>query len=207
VKNDVFRTASTWVIASHNSGKIKEIGDLIAPFGLAVRGASELGLPEPEETETTFRANALLKARAAAEGSGEVSLADDSGLMVEGLDGAPGIYSARWAGEPRDFMKAMRRVNDALAERPEASRAARFVCALALAAPSGENEAYEGAVSGRVVWPPRGDRGFGYDPIFEPDGRSVTFGEMDPGEKHAMSHRAVAFDKLVRAVFGAPPPR
>jgi len=198
---DVFRTASTWVIASHNDGKIKEIADLIAPFGLAVKGAAELGLPEPEETETTFRGNALLKARAAAQAAGEVALADDSGLTVEGLDGAPGVYSARWAGEPRDFMKAMTRVNEALAERPEAPRTARFVCALALAAPSGETAVYEGGVSGKVVWPPRGENGFGYDPIFEPDGRSVTFGEMDPAEKHAMSHRAAAFDRLVKAVF------
>ncbi len=198
---DAFRTASTWVIASHNEGKIREIADLIRPFGLSVKGASELGLPEPEETETTFRGNALLKAKAAAEASGEVALADDSGLSVDGIDGAPGVYSARWAGEPRDFAKAMERVNAALCERPEASRTARFVCALALAAPTGETAVYEGVVKGEVVWPPRGDRGFGYDPIFEPAGRSVTFGEMDPAEKHAVSHRADAFRKLVRAVF------
>lgn len=198
---DVFRTASTWVIASHNEGKIREIADLIRPFGLTVKGAAELGLPEPEETETTFRGNALLKARAAAQASGEVALADDSGLSVDGLDGAPGVYSARWAGEPRDFAKAMERVNAALNERPEASRAARFVCALALAAPDGTSAVYEGVVTGEVIWPPRGERGFGYDPLFEPAGRSVTFGEMDPAEKHAVSHRADAFRKLVRAVF------
>lgn len=198
---DVFRTASTWVIASHNEGKIREIADLIRPFGLTVKGAAEFGLPEPEETETTFRGNALLKARAAAQASGEVALADDSGLSVDGLDGAPGVYSARWAGEPRDFAKAMERVNAALNERPEASRAARFVCALALAAPDGTSAVYEGVVTGEVVWPPRGERGFGYDPLFEPAGRSVTFGEMDPAEKHAVSHRADAFRKLVRAVF------
>lgn len=198
----VFSTVTEWVIASHNKGKIKEIADLIAPYDVAAIGADAVGLPEPEETETTFAGNALLKARAGAKASGRVALADDSGLEVTALGGAPGIYSARWAGEPRDFHRAMERVHRELDEKAATDRSARFVCALALAHPDGTERVFEGAVSGEIVWPPRGDKGFGYDPVFQPDGHKITFAEMAPEAKHAMSHRADAFAQLVRAVFG-----
>jgi XTP/dITP diphosphohydrolase len=186
------------VIASHNPGKVREIAELLAPHGAEVVSAATLGLAEPEETGATFAANAELKARAAAEASGLPSLADDSGLAVAALGGLPGIYSARWAGETKDFGIAMRRVNDELGAR---DRAARFVCALALCWPDGHCEIFEGTVAGTLVWPPRGARGFGYDPIFVPAGGTDTFGEMDPAAKHAISHRADAFRKLVAACF------
>lgn len=185
------------VIASHNPGKVTEIAELVAPFGLAVVSAGALGLPEPEETGATFAENAALKARAAAEAAGLPALADDSGLAVAALDGAPGIYSARWAGPEKDFALAMRRVEEALG--PDADRAAAFVCALALAWPDGHMELFEGRVDGRLVWPPRGERGFGYDPIFLPEGGARTFGEMEPAAKHAVSHRARAFRALIDA--------
>jgi XTP/dITP diphosphohydrolase len=200
---DHFRTAPRWVIASHNPGKIREIGDLLAPRGIAAAGAGELGVPEPEETEDSFSGNALLKARACAAATGEVSLADDSGLAVTALGGAPGIYSARWAGEPRDFGRAMQKVHDELQARGAQDRSARFVCALALAHPDGAEAVFEGTAEGVIVWPPRGDRGFGYDPVFQPLGRTETFAQIDPEQKHAMSHRADAFGKLIRAVFGS----
>lgn len=199
---NVFSKAQKWAIASHNAGKIKEIADLIGPYGLAAEGAESLGLPEPEETEKTFSGNALLKARAGAKGCGLVALADDSGLAVTALDGAPGIYSARWAGEPRDFYAAMDRVRDELAAKGATDASARFVCALALAHPDGETRVYEGEVHGRLTFPPRGEKGFGYDPIFVPDGHDITFAEMDPAQKHAMSHRAHAFRQLVADIFG-----
>lgn len=190
------------VIASHNVGKVREIADLLQPHGMEVVSAADLGLPEPEETEDSFVGNAELKARAAATGADLPALADDSGLAVDALDGAPGIYSARWAGESRDFMIAMGKVEQELRDRGEDTpRTARFVCALSLAWPDGHCETFEGTVEGELAWPPRGDRGFGYDPIFVPQGHDITFGEMDPAEKHAMSHRAVAFEKLVEAVF------
>jgi XTP/dITP diphosphohydrolase len=189
------------VLASHNPGKLREIGALLEPFGVSVRSAAELGLPEPEETGATFSANAEIKARAAADGSGLPALADDSGLAVDALDGAPGIRSARWAGPGKDFAVAMRRVEDALAGNPD--RRAQFVCALALCRPNGACGIFEGIVHGRLVWPPRGSRGFGYDPMFVPDGYDVTFGEMDPEHKHRISHRAEAFRKLVEACFSA----
>ena len=182
-----FATAHTWVVASHNAGKIKEISALIEPFGLTAIGAEEAGLPEPEETEDSFEGN--------------VALADDSGLVVEALDGAPGIYSARWAGEPRDFYRAMEKVEAELEKRGTTNRNARFVCALALVHPDGEEAVFVGTVDGALVWPPRGDRGFGYDPVFVPDGHTATFAEMEPAAKHAMSHRADAFSQLVSAVF------
>jgi len=200
---NVFSDAGTWVIASHNPGKIKEINDLIAPFGLRALGADSLGLPEPDETETSFSGNARLKAGAGAQASGHVALADDSGLEVAALGGAPGVYSARWAGETRDFYAAMERVRRELEAGGSGDRSARFVCALALAHPSGEVRIYEGEVKGRLVFPPRGDRGFGYDPIFVPDGHELTFAEMEPAAKHAMSHRAGAFRKLVADIFGS----
>lgn len=188
------------VVASHNEGKVREIRALLTPFGIETKSAAELGLDEPEETGTTFAANAILKAEASAHSSGYASLADDSGLAVEALDGAPGIYSARWAGTPRDFGSAMAKVEEALAARgattPE-ERGASFICSLCLALPGGDVHVFEGSVHGSLIWPPRGDNGFGYDPVFLPDGETLTFGEMDPAAKHAMSHRAEAFAKFV----------
>jgi XTP/dITP diphosphohydrolase len=184
------------VVASHNKGKVREFNDLLAPYGLAVVSASELGLPEPEETETTFAGNARLKAVAAAEGAGLPALSDDSGVEVEALDGAPGIYSARWAGPSKDFSIAMAKVSEAVRAKGawhEPGPRANFTAALCLAWPGGDNDVFEGKVFGHLVWPPRGTRGFGYDPMFLPDGGRETFGEMDPAAKHAISHRAKAF--------------
>ncbi len=183
------------VLASHNAGKVREIRELVLPYGIDVVSAGELGLPEPEETGDTFAANAALKARAAATGSGLPALADDSGLAVHALGGDPGIYSARWAGPTKDFTHAMKRVNDALGDSPD--RRGRFVCALAVAWPDGALVGFEGQVEGTLVWPPRGGQGFGYDPQFLPKGGTLTFGEMEPSAKHAISHRAIAFRKLV----------
>ena len=189
------------VIASHNQGKVDEIADLLKYFSVEVVSAAALGLPEPEETGATFVENALLKAHAAAQGSGLPSLADDSGLAVHALGGEPGIHSARWAEMPtgRDFRVAMERVEQAL--QGKADRTAHFVCVLALAWPDGHAECFEGRVDGTLVWPPRGEYGFGYDPIFRPDGYDIVFAEMAPGDKHAISHRADAFAKLVAACF------
>ncbi len=200
------------VLASHNAGKLREIADLLRPYGVSVISAGDLNLPEPEETEDSFSGNAVLKARAAANASGLPALADDSGLAVTALNGEPGIYSARWAetdgsgaaGGKRDFGKAMERVQRELtaqAEQGNADRSARFVCALCLAWPNGRQLVFEGEVKGAMVWPPRGTRGFGYDPMFVPEGYDITFGEMDPDSKHAISHRADAFRKLVAEVF------
>jgi XTP/dITP diphosphohydrolase len=190
------------VIASHNEGKVREIRELLAPHGMDVVSAKELDLPEPEETGTTFVANAELKAMQAADLSGFPALADDSGLCVDALNGDPGIFSARWAGEDRDFDRAMRLVHENVLEKGEdVSRDAHFVCALALAWPDGHVEWFEGRVDGSLVWPPRGGNGFGYDAMFLRDGDSETFGEMAPSTKHAISHRADAFNQLVAAVF------
>lgn len=190
------------VIASHNAGKVREIRELLSPYGIEPVSAATLGLPEPEETGVTFIANAELKARAAADLSGLPALADDSGLCVDALRGDPGIFSARWAGEAKDFGLAMRLVNQHVEDAgPDAGRDAHFVCALSLCWPDGHIESFEGRVDGTLVWPPRGDQGFGYDPMFQPLGHTITFGEMDPAAKHAMSHRADAFAKLVAAVF------
>jgi len=186
------------VVASHNPGKVAEIAALLAPLGTEVVSAAQLGLAEPVETGETFAANALVKARAAAEAAGLPALADDSGLVVPALDGAPGIYSARWAGPDGDFNAAMARVHDEIGAR---DRHAWFACALALCWPDGHCEIFEGRVDGTLVWPPRGKRGFGYDPMFLPAGDEETFGEMDPDAKHRISHRADAFAKLVRACF------
>ena len=185
------------IIASHNQGKVREIADLLVPFKLKVVSAGALNLPEPEETGTTYIANAELKAHAAAKAAGLPALADDSGLSVTALGGSPGIYSARWAGPDKDFDHAMRRVADALLMSGAQDRSAEFVCALTIAWPDGHHISFEGRVSGTIAWPARGDKGFGYDPIFVPKGYDITFGEMDPDKKHAMSHRAVAFAKLV----------
>ncbi|MGE0829098.1 MAG: RdgB/HAM1 family non-canonical purine NTP pyrophosphatase [Hyphomonadaceae bacterium] len=186
------------VVASHNAGKVREIGALLAPMGVEAISAGALGLAEPEETEATFIGNAKLKAEAAAAAAGLPALADDSGLEAFGLNGAPGIYSARWAGPDKDFAAAMARVWRELEGNP--NKDARFVCALALAQPGTETRTFEGEVRGRLVWPPRGDKGFGYDPMFIPQGHDITFGEMAAAEKHAMSHRARAFAKLVEAL-------
>jgi XTP/dITP diphosphohydrolase len=187
------------VIASHNPGKVREIADLLRPFSVAIVSAAELGLAEPEETETSFIGNARLKALAAAEASKLPALADDSGLEVMALNNAPGIYSARWAGPAKDFDAAMTRVLDGL--KDAADRRARFVCALALAWPDGHCETFEGIVDGLIAPEKRGHRGFGYDPIFLPQGRTQTFGEMEPQAKHAISHRALAFRQLIEACF------
>lgn len=190
------------VVASHNPGKVREIAELIAPFDIDAVSAAALKLDEPEETEATFTGNALIKARAAAAASNFPALADDSGLCVDALGGDPGVLSARWAGPNKDFAAAMREVHDRIARSKSSNRRAHFVCALAIAWPDGHAEVFEGKVHGHLVWPPRGHRGFGYDPIFVPDGHDETFGEMDPAKKHAMSHRARAFAKFVEACLG-----
>lgn len=187
------------VVASHNKGKVREIADLLRPYDIEPVSAGDLDLPEPEETETTFTGNALLKARAAAMAAGMPALADDSGYAVAALNGDPGIYSARWAGPDRDFSLAMRKVEEALQASGSDDRSARFICALALAWPDGEEAVFEGSVSGTQVWPPRGDKGFGYDPVFVPDGHDITFAEMEPDAKHGLSHRADAFRQLLDA--------
>ena len=187
-------TGNRLVVASHNQGKVEEISALLVPFAIDAVSAGTLGLAEPEETGTSFEANAALKAKAAADASGLPAIADDSGLVVCELRGAPGIYSARWAGASKDFGFAMKRVHAELGDR---DRSARFVAVLALAWPDGSLELFRGEAPGRLVWPPRGERGFGYDPMFVPLGGSQTFGEMEPAEKHKISHRAHAFAKLV----------
>lgn len=193
------------VIATHNAGKLREIRELLEPHGIECVGAGELGLPEPEEIGNSFVDNAVLKAREAADLSGLPALADDSGLSVDALQGLPGIFSARWAEDEegnRDFMRAMERVWKEVSEAGEdAGHDAHFTCALAVAWPdNGQTESFEGKVFGTLVWPPRGTRGFGYDPMFVPTGDERTFGEFDPAEKHAISHRAEAFRKLVAAL-------
>lgn len=186
------------IVASHNAGKVREISDLLAPYDIAIRSAASLGLPEPEETGASFVENAELKALAAVEASQKPALADDSGLVVPALGGQPGIYSARWGGPDRDFGLAMERVN---AELGQGDRKAHFVAVLSLAWPGGHVESFEGKVYGRLVWPPRGDKGFGYDPMFQACGQTITFGEMEPALKHGMSHRAEAFKQLIHACF------
>lgn len=198
------------VLASHNAGKAREIRQLLEGCPVEIRSAADLGLPEPEETGATFEANAVLKARAAVAETGLPALADDSGFCVDALDGAPGVYSARWAGPDRDFALAMRNIEEKLQEAGavgSGQRRAAFVAVLALAWPDGHVETFEGRVEGTCVWPPRGEGGFGYDPMFMPDGGDRTFGEMTPDEKHGrgdgngLSHRARAFSALVRGCF------
>jgi XTP/dITP diphosphohydrolase len=192
------RLTGRLVVASHNAGKVREIAALLAPLGVEAVSAGELGLPEPEETETTFAGNAALKARAAAAASGLPALADDSGLEVFALGGDPGVYSARWAGPDKDFNAAMARVWEGLQGAQDLS--ARFVCALALAEPGGAVDVFEGEARGVIVWPPRGGKGFGYDPMFAPAGHTRTFGEMSHEEKLPLTHRARAFEKLLAAL-------
>ncbi len=192
------------VIASHNAGKVREIGELMRPFGVAVISAGDLDLAEPEETEDTFAGNARIKAHFVARNSGLPALSDDSGIQVDALGGAPGVHTADWAetGNGRDFAMAMTKVWTLLEEKNAARpRTARFCCTLCLAWPDGHDELFEGSVEGQVVWPMRGTRGFGFDPVFLPDGETETFGEMDPAKKHGMSHRADAFAKLVAGCF------
>lgn len=185
------------VIASHNAGKVREITELLGPFGIEPVSAASLDLPEPEETCTTFLSNAELKAVQAADLSGLPALSDDSGLCVEALNGDPGIFSARWAGPDKDFGVAMQRIWQEVATKgPDAGHDAYFICALVVAWPDGYTMEFEGRIDGHLVWPPRGDQGFGYDPFFVPNGHEQTFGEMDPAAKHAMSHRARAFELL-----------
>lgn len=200
------------VLATHNSGKLKEMRELLEPHGVEVVSAGELGLPEPEENGTTFEANAKIKAEAAAKASNLPAFADDSGLAVEALNGAPGIYSARWAGSSKNFSQAMRIVEEKLHEANATTpllRKAAFISALCVAWPDGETVAFEGRVDGTLIWPPRGTAGFGYDPMFMPDGKTKTFGEMTAEEKHGLpphgeglSHRARAFLKLAEACLG-----
>ncbi len=184
------------LIATHNSGKAREISALLAPYVKTFVTAGDLDLPEPEETGKTFAENAILKAQAAAQASGKVSLADDSGLAVNALNGDPGIYSARWGGREKDFNLAMQKVHEALGDTED--RSAYFVCVLALGWPDGHSEVFEGRINGTIIWPMRGDKGFGYDPVFQADGYDITFAEMEPSDKHAISHRANAFELLVK---------
>lgn len=188
------------VLATHNAGKVREIGALVSPLGISVVSAGELGLPVPDETESTFAGNARIKAHASASAAGLPALSDDSGISVEALDGAPGVYTADWAETPegRDYLMAMTKVWDLLDEKQAAlPRRAKFCCTLCVAWPDGHDELFEGEVPGTLSWPPRGEFGFGFDPIFVPDGYDQTFAEMDPEEKHRISHRAVAFAKLL----------
>ncbi|WP_430397846.1 RdgB/HAM1 family non-canonical purine NTP pyrophosphatase [Ferrovibrio sp.] len=190
------------VIASHNKGKLREIADLLRPYHVDTVSAGDLGLPEPEETGSTFVANAELKALASARGANLPALADDSGMNVDCLHGDPGIYSARWAGPEKDFQLAMRKVWDAVEKSgAQGVIAAQFVCVLTLAWPDGHVESFSGILPGRLVWPPRGLKGFGYDPMFVADGQDLSFGEMEPEAKHAISHRALAFRQLIDACF------
>lgn len=192
------------VIASHNQGKLREVAALLAPFNIKVSSAGDHGLEEPAETEDTFVGNARIKAHFAAKATGLPALSDDSGITVDALDGAPGVYTADWAETPngRDFPMAMTKVWTLLEEKSAPTpRRAAFNCTLVLAWPDGHDEVFEGKVDGQVVWPMRGEQGFGFDPVFLPDGETETFGEMDPARKHAMSHRAVAFEKLVKGCF------
>lgn len=198
-------SGATLVVATHNNGKLEEITDLLAPFNVAVKGAKELNLTEPEETETTFVGNARIKAHAAARATGLPALSDDSGITIDSLAGAPGVYTADWAETPngRDFVMAMEKTHAALeAANAPFPRRAQFRCTLVLAWPDGHDEVFEGVMPGVIVWPMRGDQGHGYDPIFQPDGYDITFGEMDRWEKNKISHRADAFKKFVAGCFG-----
>lgn len=189
------------IAATHNKGKVAELKDLFEPLGFEVVSAAELDLDEPEETELTFEGNALIKARAAAEATGAPALSDDSGLEVTALGGMPGVHTAIWAGEPRDFYVAMEKVERELNAIGAEDRSARFVSCLAVAWPDGHEETFRGEIHGTLTWPPRGEMGFGYDPVFVPDGFDMTFAELEPQQKHAMSHRAVAFAKLKEALL------
>lgn len=189
------------IAATHNEGKVVELKDLFEPLGFEVLSGLELDLPEPDETEFTFEGNALIKARAAAQDTGAPALSDDSGLEVRALGGMPGVHTAIWAGQPRDFYKAMEKVERELIAIDAQDRSANFVSCLAVAWPDGHEVTFRGEVHGTLTWPPRGEMGFGYDPVFVPNGFDVTFAELRPDQKHAMSHRAVAFEKLKAALL------
>jgi XTP/dITP diphosphohydrolase len=197
----MLRRGTRLIIASHNEGKVREIADLLASFGIEAVSAAKLGLPEPEETGDSFAANARLKAISAARSSTLPALADDSGLEVAAIGGAPGIHSARWGGAAKDFGLAMDRLHRKLEATSAKGRKANFTCALALASPDGSAQVFEGKVFGTLTWPPRGTRGFGYDPIFVPEGYDETFGEMELELKDSISHRARAFEKLMLAAY------
>lgn len=195
----------TLLVATHNAGKLGEITEILAPFGVKVVGAGEMNLPEPEETEDTFVGNARIKAHAAAKATGLPALSDDSGITIDALDGAPGVYTADWAetDQGRDFMMAMTRANDEItAVGPDAPRTAQFRCTLVIAWPDGHDEVFEGVMSGQLVWPIRGEHGFGYDPMFQPDGYDITCAQMDPAEKNKISHRGRAVAQFVQGCFG-----
>jgi len=192
-------TDTALIIASHNNGKVREIAELLAPYNLTITGAAELNLLEPIEDADTFEGNAALKAIAAAKATGKPALSDDSGLCINALGGKPGIHSARYAGPTKDFRLAMKKVEDELKNHDDKS--AYFVCVLALAWPDGHIEHFRGEIHGHLTFPPRGDKGFGYDPIFIPEGHTTTFAQMNPADKHAMSHRARAFEKLIQNIF------
>jgi non-canonical purine NTP pyrophosphatase (RdgB/HAM1 family) len=194
-----FTRGQTLVLASHNKGKLREIEALLHPMGIEVVSAGDLGLPEPAEDAPDFAGNARIKALAAAQASGLPALSDDSGFCVAALGGAPGVLSARWAGPSKDFAQAMATVHERMADNPD--RRAWFIAALCLAWPDGHTETFLGRIDGTVAWPPRGDKGFGYDPMFQPEGDDRTFGEFDPAEKHAVSHRARAFAQLLTSCF------
>ena len=197
-------SGDTVLVATHNAGKLEEIGNLLEPYGVGVLGAAEKNLPEPEETETTFVGNARIKAHAAAKATGLPALSDDSGIEIDALGGRPGVWTANWAETEtgRDFVMAMTRAHDELLQaRAPQPWTARFCCTLVLAWPDGHDEVFPGTVEGRIVWPMRGSEGHGYDPVFQPDGYDVTFGEMDRWEKNRISHRADAFAKLVQGCF------
>ena len=189
------------IAATHNKGKVVELKDLFEPLGFQVLSGLELDLPEPDETEFTFEGNALIKARAAAQATGAPALSDDSGLEVKALGGMPGVHTAIWAGEPRDFYKAMEKVERELVAIDAQDRSANFVSCLAVTWPDGHEVTFRGEVHGTLTWPPRGEMGFGYDPVFVPNGFDVTFAELQPEQKHAMSHRAAAFEKLKAALL------
>ena len=194
-------TEQTLVLASHNQGKLREIRELLAPYAVTVTTVGELGLPEPDETENTYTGNAILKAKAAALASSFPALSDDSGFEMMALDKDPGLYSARWAGPNKDFAMAMQKVQDAFVASGSTDRHCRFVCALSIVWPDGHDETVEGIIDGEFIWPPRGDRGFGYDPVFQLNGDDRTFGEVDPAWKHDNSHRAKAFALLLERCF------
>lgn len=194
-------TPGILVAATHNDGKLREFRDLFEPVGMIIRSAKALNLQEPTEDGSSFLENALIKARSASEATGERVLADDSGMEAEAIGGMPGIYTADWAGEPRDFYKAMEKVERLLNKSEDPNRAARFVSTLAIVWPDGEQAIFEGSVNGTLVWPPRGDKGFGFDPVFVPKGYDQTFGEMEPAQKHSIDHRADAFAKLKDALL------
>jgi XTP/dITP diphosphohydrolase len=193
------------LVATHNAGKLTEIAEILAPHGVEVVGAGDMDLPEPEETEDSFVGNARIKAHAASEATGLPALADDSGITIDALNGAPGVYTADWAetGNGRDFMMAMTRANDEIsAKGPNAPRTAQFRCTLVIAWPDGHDEVFEGVMPGQLVWPIRGAGGFGYDPMFQPDGYDITCGEMDKAEKNKISHRGRALAQFVAGCFG-----